>query len=430
MAELTTQEWFKIGKDFYLSDGAIYLYSQAFLKEIRAVMEGKESSLSAERTFIGLPTGGEWGRYIAVDFGGSMLRAARVFLTGKGYYVIERKAEMPLAVPGESDLTTAETTAEELFDALADLVGQVAARDKHYVLGHTFSFAVEQESLADGKLISWVKEIHTSGVEGHAVNELLKEALVRKGLSNIRPVALINDTTATLLTSAYARDACRVGLICGTGFNMCFYDAGRKEIVNLEAGDFSRLTRTVWDHAVDEKTQHPGRHVLEKMVAGAYLSRIYGEVVKAYFKTDSLPYITTGQMSRLFLIPSVKDMRMHMAVLWSRIMTLEDAKALSNLGASVFVRAAQLMGGAVAAVIRYLHGERPTEEQIVAIDGSVCTGVQGCIPVMTEAIDVCLRDVDDSQDGVLQTVVTPDCTTDGSLVGAAVAAAMALENEA
>lgn len=115
MAELTTQEWFKIGKDFYLSDGAIYLYSQAFLKEIRAVMEGKESSLSAECTFIGLPTGEEWGRYIAVDFGGSMLRAARVFLTGKGYYVVERKAEMPLAVPGESDLTTAETTAEELL---------------------------------------------------------------------------------------------------------------------------------------------------------------------------------------------------------------------------------------------------------------------------------------------------------------------------
>ncbi len=61
---------------------------------------------------------------------------------------------MPLVVPGKHDFTSKSTTAEELFDALADLVSQVADKNKHYVLGHTFSFAVEQHELGDGKLLS------------------------------------------------------------------------------------------------------------------------------------------------------------------------------------------------------------------------------------------------------------------------------------
>ncbi len=71
-------EWYAIGKDFCLSDEALYQFTAAFREDMEAALAGKESSLSADRTFIGLPTGREGGRYIAVDFGGSTLRAAWV----------------------------------------------------------------------------------------------------------------------------------------------------------------------------------------------------------------------------------------------------------------------------------------------------------------------------------------------------------------
>ena len=418
-------EWYAIGKDFCLSDEALYQFTAAFREDMEAALAGKESSLSADRTFIGLPTGREGGRYIAVDFGGSTLRAARILLTGKGYYVIERKAQMPLVVPGKHDFTSKSATAEELFDALADLVSQVADKNKHYVLGHTFSFAVEQHELGDGKLLSWVKEIGTSGVEGKYVNQLLTEALKRRGYTLIRPVALLNDTTATLLTAAYANEICNVAVICGTGFNMCFYDNRKKEIVNLEAGEFSRLTRSAWDLAVDKETQHPGRHLLEKMLSGAYLGRIFRRLVMAYFKTDQIPHISTETLANLIRSESPQETRRLMSAAWGRILTFEDTKALSNLGASVFVRSAQLMGAAVAAVLLHMYGHEEVPDQTIAVDGSVCTRVRGCLPVMTEAAFNCFHR---AAGNMKEMKALPEFLENSSLVGAAIAAAIVMRD--
>jgi len=41
---------------------------------------------------------------------------------------------------------------------------------------------------------------------------------------------LINDTTAALLASSYRGGASKVAAICGTGFNICFYDAAATHI--------------------------------------------------------------------------------------------------------------------------------------------------------------------------------------------------------
>ena len=43
-------EWYAIGKDFCLSDEALYQFTAAFREDIEAALAGKESSLSADRT--------------------------------------------------------------------------------------------------------------------------------------------------------------------------------------------------------------------------------------------------------------------------------------------------------------------------------------------------------------------------------------------
>lgn len=103
-----------------------------------------------------------------------------------------------------------------------------------------------------------------SGMEGEYINQLLKEALRRRGLDQIRPVALINDTTAVLLAAAYQYRHTHIGVICGTGFNICFYEPKQSMAINLEAGDFDGTPRNKWDERVDEATRLPGHHMLEK----------------------------------------------------------------------------------------------------------------------------------------------------------------------
>lgn len=80
---------------------------------------------------------------------------------------------------GKYDYLSSSTTAAELFDFLARLVGKVARRGQSYRLGHAFSFALKRTGIEDGRLLAWSKEIAVSGVEGENVNALLKAALRR-----------------------------------------------------------------------------------------------------------------------------------------------------------------------------------------------------------------------------------------------------------
>lgn len=114
-----------------------------------------------------------------------------------------------------------------------------------------------------------------------------------------------------------------------------------------------------------------------------------------------------------------------MSAAWGRILTFDDTKALSNLGASVFVRSAQLMGAAVAAVLLHLYGHEEVPDQTIAVDGSVCTRVRGCLPVMTEAAFNCFH----RAAGNMQEIkALPEFLENASLVVAAIAAAIVMRD--
>ena len=383
-------DWMNIARYFYLTDERLQQISRDFAADIERALEGQdEATVSAEKSYVSLPGGDESGVYLALDFGGTNVRASRVRLLGRHCYIIEKKVCQPLRLPGQYDYLSPAATAEGLFDFLARLVGQVAGKDTIYKLGHTFSFAMQQECLKDARLLSWSKEIAVPGVEGQLINQLLEQALARQGLTNIEPSALVNDTTALLLSAAY--------------------EPAWDMIVNLEAGDYGGLVRNRWDKAVDALSTQPGQHLLEKTVSGAYAAEIFRQTLLSYFKTQDLPHFSTAVMNEL--ISHDDDHQGQLAM-----------RPIRNIGAAIFVRAAQLAGAVSCGILRHLYGEGPVPAQSVAVDGSLLEHVRGALFMMEDAMQACQNE-GVSRDN--QIPVEPVLVQDGPLVGAAIAAAMA-----
>ena len=278
-------------------------------------------------------------------------------------------------------------------------------------MGFTFSFAVDQTSAKDASLISWSKEIAVPGVAGKPINGLLKEALVRAGLDRIEPVALLNDTTATLLSSVYQHNPSHIGIVCGTGFNMCYYEPALQMIVNLEAAGFDGAPATVWDRLVDEASQQPGDHPFEKMIGGRYLSEVCRAVFGEYLK-KAIPEFTTRDMNELISGQKTAEAILGFAV------SEEEQEGLCALVRAVFARAARLIGAASFGILSHLAQGKGVTEQSIAIEGSLVEKIKGVPTLIEDAICIfCMAPTENTR-----IHVAPN--SNGASVGAAIAAAL------
>jgi hexokinase len=274
---------------FILDDAALEIVAARFKADLENGLAGKPSSLSFLNAYLQLPSGSESGDYLALDFGGTNVRATHVSLNGRRGYSFLNSRRIKLreapAAAGTLDLTAKEITAETLFDYIAREIAGVARQMKAgqppstpVWLGHTFSFPYTSRHAGEARLTAWTKEIATSGVVGQDVNALLTDALKRQNAPDIRPVAVLNDTTATLLSGAYLRPNCLVGSIMGTGHNSCYMQSDRG-ILNLESGNFDGAFETPYDQRLDQISDHPRSQLLEKKSAGHYL----GEIIRSAF---------------------------------------------------------------------------------------------------------------------------------------------------
>lgn len=413
-------DWMNIAQYFYWDEAELRNFSQRFTTEIETALCGRKSSLAMVKSYLGLPTGDETGTYLALDFGGTNIRVSRIRLLGKHCFIVEKKISRPLKADGKYNYMSHKTTVNALFDFIASLVGEAAGGNKVYRLGHTFSFGVIQEHVHDAALIQWSKEINVQGGEGMLVNALLKQALVRQGLDKIEPAALLNDTTALLLAAGYQHDCSQIGIICGTGFNICYYEPAMQMILSLEAGGYDGAARNRWDIAVDDASQRPGYHSLEKMIGGAYLCELYRQAVMTYLDTPFLPDFTTKDMNRIVTNESSREGRLLMGQIWQRIVSPRDIKPLRSIGAAIFVRAAQLTGAACYGVLRHLYPNGEIPRQTIAVEGSVMEHVRGSLFMMEDTLRIC-------QAGhyIQPMLAEPMLVKDGPSVGAAIAAAMA-----
>ncbi|XP_030807059.1 hexokinase HKDC1-like [Camarhynchus parvulus] len=123
-----------------------------------------------------LPDGSEKGEFLAVDLGGSQLRAhqVKVFDDGKQSSQLESKF-----YPTPKEVT--QGNGAELFgyiaDCLSDFMETRNLKQKKLPLGFTFSFPCKQTKLDEGVLLEWTKHFRVRGVQGTDVVSSLHRAL-------------------------------------------------------------------------------------------------------------------------------------------------------------------------------------------------------------------------------------------------------------
>ena len=389
------------------------------------------SSLRMLKSYVGLPTGNESGEFLALDFGGTNVRVSRIKLNAGDFQIIKRVGE-PLIVEGKYDYIGKNSTATQMFDFLAKLIDDAIDGDHStkFYLGHTFSFPSTQDNLNDARLIIWTKEFATPGVEGEVVNDLLNAALKRRGINNVIPVAVINDTVAVLLSAAYKNKDVFIGSIYATGHNTCYLEPSIHDpngvgiggmILNLESGGFMKLTPNRFDLEFDRNSEKPGEQRLEKMASGRYMGELLGMAVAELAGEKGKDYgFTSIDMSMMILdeTPNLKKASEIVAKKINKQLELDDVKKIRELASAIVIRSARLVTCSFVGIIWQRAGNAKIENQLIAIDGSVYEKM----PLVKENIDKALNELLGENAAKVDTVLD----NGGSGLGAAIAAAMAV----
>lgn len=104
-------------------------------------------------------------------------------------------------------------------------------------------------------------------------------------------MAILNDTTGTLMSCAWKDHDTYIGLIVGTGSNACYVEKVKRAemfdgetekpyvIINTEWGAFGDdgildLFRTNHDLTIDQNSINPGKQIFEKMISGMYMGEL------------------------------------------------------------------------------------------------------------------------------------------------------------
>jgi len=249
-----------------------------------------------------LPTGRESGTYLALDVGGSTFRVALVELTGRKSGEQEtRILELSSFKIGHAERLLKGVA---FFDWMANRIGETLLKQKAdqkseapLSAGLSWSFPIEQTSLRSGLLQGMGKGfLAADGLLGQDLGDLIQDSCSRRGL-NIQLNAILNDSSATLLSKAYIDPNTRFALILGTGVNAAvhlpvhvfsltkfgvrpasWYESAKHVIVNTELSMFGGtiLPLTKWDKTLKSTHPRPNFQPLEHLVSGGYL----GEIVR------------------------------------------------------------------------------------------------------------------------------------------------------
>ncbi len=393
----------------------------------QGLADPEQSSLRMLKSYLGLPTGKEQGEYLALDFGGTNVRVLRIRLEGEGKFEILKKVAKPLIVEGEYDYIGASSTKDQMFGLLAELIDEAVEgnHEQKYLLGHTFSFPSSQTDVNNARLIIWTKEFATPGVEGEVVNDLLKEALDKRGLTNVEPVAVLNDTVAVLLSAAYKQSGTYIGSIYATGHNTCYLEPnvdGVPMILNLESGGFMKLLPSRFDNVIDEQSEKPGEQRLEKMVSGRYMGELYSLALSELLGTKDKwkSYGFTAIDLSGILADEGKERSEVQKIVAERTgvsLTAADAEMARDLAVAISKRSARLVTATFVGIIWQLTGSGKVQQQHIAVDGSVYEKM----PFVKENIMRALSELLGEEAAQVDTVLD----NGGSGLGAALAAAMA-----
>uniref|UniRef100_A0A671L000 hexokinase n=1 Tax=Sinocyclocheilus anshuiensis TaxID=1608454 RepID=A0A671L000_9TELE len=344
------------------------------------------------------PDGTENGDFLALDLGGTNFRVLLVKIRSGKRRTVEMHNKI-YAIPIE----VMQSTGEELFDhivyCISDFLDYMGMKNARLPLGFTFSFPCRQTSLDAGILVNWTKGFKATDCEGEDVVGLLREAIKRREF-DLDVVAIVNDTVGTMMTCAYEEPTCEVGLIAGTGSNACYMEEMRnietvdgvdgRMCVNMEWGAFGDNgclddIRTQYDNAVDDLSLNAGKQKYEKMCSGMYLGEIVRNILIDLTKRG---FLFRGQISETLKTRGIFETKFLSQIESDRLALLQVRSILQHLGldstcddsiivkevcGAVSLRAAQICGAGMAAVVDKIRENRGLDhlDITVGVDGTL-----------------------------------------------------------
>ncbi|KAL3451299.1 hypothetical protein BJX65DRAFT_239599 [Aspergillus insuetus] len=258
-----------------------------------------------------LPSGKEEGTFLALDVGGSTMRVALIELRGQGKMEILRVSSSPI----DNEVKLLEGTSffdwmAEKIESMLREVGTSYGREKIPLsMGLSWSFPIEQTSASSGLVIHMGKGFLCSmGTVGQELGALIVQSCKKRDL-NVRVDAIVNDSSAALLSRAYVDPATRMSLILGTGTNVAihfpvhaiglnkfgtrpagWFDYAKHVIINSEMSMFGGgvLPMTRWDDTLNRTHLRPDYQPLEYMATGRYLGEIIRLIIVEAVETAHL----------------------------------------------------------------------------------------------------------------------------------------------
>ncbi|KAK3332047.1 hypothetical protein B0T19DRAFT_93358 [Cercophora scortea] len=248
-----------------------------------------------------LPGGHERGQYLALDVGGSNLRVALVELRSRGAQGSKSAIVHMDTFKIDNDIRALQGVA--FFDWMAERISQTVAKasgqnhtaDRPLLMGLAWSFPIQQTSVRGGRLCGMGKGfLAADGLLGQDLGDIIELACKKRGLY-VELSAIVNDSSAALLSEAYITSSTRFGLILGTGVNIAvhlpvttigqpkygdrpdtWYEKASHVIVNTELGMFGKdiLPLTRWDKLLKASHPRPDFQPLEHLVSGFYLGEV------------------------------------------------------------------------------------------------------------------------------------------------------------
>ncbi|XP_054892320.1 hexokinase HKDC1 isoform X2 [Poeciliopsis prolifica] len=388
--------------------------------------EGLEAGLKSKGCTIKMlpsfvyhtPDGTERGKYLALDLGGTNFRAMLVRFKRQKYRLYHKIYTIPLEIM--------QGTGEELFDHLAqcvcDFLDYMGLKKVRLPAGFTFSFPCQQSGIDTGTLVSWTKGFKATDCVGEDVVSMLREAIKRRNEFDLDIVALVNDTVGTMMSCAYEDPKCEVGMIAGTGSNLCYMEE-LKNIEKLEQSngilktneqtsegeeseaavksDLKMCVNTEWgglgddrclediitpyDAEVDIHSVNPGKQRFEKLTSGMYLGEIVRQVLLDLTRRGLL---FKGHVTETLKTPGIFETKYLSQIESDRLALLQVRSILQQLGlrgtcddsiivkevcGAVSRRAAQMCGAGLAAVVDKIREDRGLERlsTTVGVDGAL-----------------------------------------------------------
>lgn len=234
-----------------------------FLKELEDAKEGKKTSLP----FIvhELPKAslvGEGEVFEVIVIGGSICNKALLKKEQGEIKILKKELINPAYLKKEQNIP--DFVSRHIYPDV-----EVLAINLAYPLNPIF-----EEGKLDGILVSGSKEYAFKEMLGKKLGKEIEKFVWKNNKRKLK-VSIANDTICLLLSGLTRYKWYElVGGVLGTGLNFAFF-LSETQVVNLEAANFDKFPQSEEGKAIDKKSIHPGRSLIEKEVSGAYLYQIF-----------------------------------------------------------------------------------------------------------------------------------------------------------